>query len=204
MFISESIVPPRYSISERTNLYTSVCRQLTSPKMRSGIRRPKRIIIIKRKMRCMTLHTCIVKKGISGYERKDGFEDYLWDARILPYMKGWKELWMIIRNGMHDVNMHCKNKLWAINRRIYMRIIMGCKDGRNCAWKKMEGCVHVARHLLYEKDAFQDFGAANSRAFKLTWIVKKTIFHERSSNTYILIFWIMWADSGVPRRENMV
>ena len=40
----------------------------------------------------MTLHTCIVKKGISGYERKDGFEDYLWDAKILPYMKGWKEL----------------------------------------------------------------------------------------------------------------
>lgn len=31
MFFPGSIVPPRYSISEHTNLYTSICRKLTSP-----------------------------------------------------------------------------------------------------------------------------------------------------------------------------
>ena len=104
MFFSESIVPPRYSISERTNLYTCVCRQLTSPKMRSGIRRSEQII--KRKMRCMTLHTCIVKKGITGYERNDGFEDYYG-------MQGCKELCM---KKDRRTSACCKTDFMAANR----------------------------------------------------------------------------------------
>ena len=64
----------------------------------------------------------------------------------------------------------------------------------------MEGCVHVARHLLYEKDAFQDFGAANSRAFKLG--LPKKLFFLRGPLTCDPYFWVMWADIGISRREN--